>query len=185
MSVLLSRATLSVPALAACLLVFAAACADSTEAPTTRPTAPADWPTYTDPDGRFSLRYPDDWYSSGGEIYSFDPSTATGSPGTYPSGTEIETHVFESAGRGFCGGALKLDASGALVSIDAEATATTLGGQPAWEIVREDPDPPTARIHGISLVHEGYCITLVAYYTQETPDDQTFAQIADSFEILF
>ena len=184
MSVLLRQAARSVLALSACLLVLAASCADSTEAPTPRPTAPADWPTYTDPDGQFSLRYPSDWYSSGGEIYSFDP-TATGPPGSWPSGVEIETDVFESAGRGFCGGALKLDASGALDSIDAEATDTTLGGQPAWEIVRDDPDPPTTLIRGISLVHKGHCILLVAYYTQETPHEQTFAQIADSFEILF
>jgi hypothetical protein len=179
MSVLLSRTALSA-------LVFAAACADSTEAPTARPTAPADWPTYTEPEGRFSLRYPSDWYrSEGGGFYSYDVNSDTGPSGQIrPNEVKVEANVFETSGRTVCG-SLKVDTSGEVDSIEAQATKTTLGGQPAREIVRGDPDPPTTLIRGISLVHEGNCILLIAYYTEETPDELPFAQIADSFEIHF
>jgi hypothetical protein len=185
MSVLLGRTTVSAFALSACLLMFAAACADSTEAPTTRPTAPADWPTYTDPDGWFSLRYPTDWYSSDGEIYSFDPGTVTSPfPEDYPMGVEIEIVRFEAPGS-TCA-AITVDLSGEIESINPAATETTLGGQRAWEeVVREGLDAPVTEARSISTVYAGYCIVFAAYYTHEAPDDGTFAKIAESFEILF
>ncbi len=184
MSVLLRRAALSVLALSACLLVFASACAGS-DSP--RPTAPADWPTYTDPDGRFSLRYPSDWYRSEScALYSYDVNAVTGPSGKIrPNEVKVEADVFETSDRRFCGASLQLDESGALDSVDPQATETTLGGQPAWEIVRDDPDPPSTLIRGIGLVHEGHCVLLTAYFTQKTPDEQPFEEIADSFEILF
>jgi len=167
MSVLLRRAALSVLTLSACLLVFAAACADSdtagptdiptdgasvtpglptdsaTPALTERPSAPADWAEYSDQDGRFSLRYPADWYGDvgrfGGAFYSFDPSSATGPPeGLTPYETKVEASITEARGLSGCGGALNLDPSGEVDSIDPQATETTLGGQPAREIVRDD-----------------------------------------------
>ena len=187
MSVLLRRAALSVLAVSACLLVFAAACANS-DAP--RPSAPADWLTYTDADGRYSLRYPTDWYRDvgafGGAFYSFDPSLATVPPEGLPQyETKVEASITEARGLSGCGGALNFDKSGEVDSTDPQATETTLGGQPARELVRDNHGFGLTRIRGISLVHEGYCILLIAYFTQDPPDEQTFQEIADSFEIHF
>jgi len=93
--------------------------------------------------------------------------------------------ILPAPGRSGCGGALSLDASGEVDSIDPQATETTLGGQPAWEIVRDDPEDGLTLIRAISLIHEGYCIHLATYSRQEIPDEQTFEEIADSFEISF
>lgn len=151
---------------------------------TPRPTAPADWPEYTSADGKISLRYPSDWYESGAQFTSYDPSTITDSPGVPPEGLEVEAHAYEAAGLSVCGGVFNLDESGAAESVHHDAVETTLGGQPAWELVRDNfNDIP--RIHEISLLYKGNCIGIVAYYTQETPDEQTFAKIAESFTIDF
>lgn len=71
----------------------------------------------------------------------------------------------------------------------AGATPSSLGGIPAWQMVRLPGDPaieePLTRIQGVSVVYNGYCFIVAGYFTQQDPDVQLFEQIAGSFRFTF
>jgi len=144
-----------------------------------------DWKTYSDPGGLFSLRYPSSWFQEGSDFYSRDPATLTWPPSLDAELVDVEANHYEAVGSSGCGGGLDIDsATGAGTPTDI-ATPTTLGGQPAWEIVRLPGDPAIevnlTRIQGISTMYKGTCFLLSAYFTQQLPDVATFLLMASSY----
>ena len=166
--------------LAVAMLVVA--CADDEEEVLTRDgleTVPAAWLTFNHPEGLFSLRYPPDWHEVGNAFYSYDP-TQDGGKNIRIGETKVEVNYYPAKGSTGCF-ALDLDPeTGEVSSVEPGATESILGGEPAWDIVRTPPDiqEPATRAHSIALVREGLCMGIVAYFTQETPDEALFSQIA-------
>jgi hypothetical protein len=163
---------------------------DETPAPSAAAPTPdlGEWPTYSDPGGRFTVRYPPTWVAKDGSLYSRDPEPWTDSTSPRPDMIEVEMGYYPDDGVSGCG-ALLFDSATGEVSPEAGATPTTLGGAAAWERVREPGDPAIegnmTRIHAMSLIYKGYCIRFSAYFTQENPEVDTFLQIASTFEFEF
>lgn len=160
--------------------------ATETPAPTATPSIPEDWPTYADPGGLFTIRYPSTWLEIDGTFFSSDPRTS-GGYSQPPDMVQVEISYREAAGSDTCGGTISTDLkSGEEIGPLPGTTATTLGGAPAWELMRVQGDPAIegdlTRIHRIAVVHGGYCLYITAYYTQQNPDVATFLDIASSFE---
>jgi hypothetical protein len=154
--------------------------------PTEGATVPADWNTYSAPDGLFGVRYPPEWFAEGVSIYSKDPSELLTDPNYQPMDeVEVELGHYEARGSSACGPVYLDPATGEVQSIEPGATSTTLGGQPAWDIVRDEGHKAIqgtlTRIHGIATLYQGSCILVAAYFYQETPDEETFSQIVSSF----
>jgi hypothetical protein len=180
------------------LVVFALACSSDEDVPNstsaspsgaspsdTLPlasTVPDDWPTFTDPDGRFTLRYPLGWFPSEDEISSVDPST---SPDGSTEWILLELNVSPDDGGGGCG-VLKYDSTTGEVSPHPNATTVQLGSISAWKIVRDEDDPqlhhPYTRIEAVSVIYNGYCFNIPAYFTQQDPDVNVFSQIISTFQ---
>ena len=150
---------------------------------------PADWATYTDPVALFTVRYPAEWFLDGNSVHSRDLSSEINLPGYRPHDVlAIGFGRYEAKGSNGCG-AVRLDpATGEATEPAPGATTTTLGGAPAWEIIRTEGDNAIqgelTRIHAVSLVRNGQCINVGAYFYQNTPDEATFSQILGSFELL-
>jgi len=167
-----------------------------TEAPTVFETpspspaqVPADWRTYADPGGLFTIRYPPNWLEIAGDLYSSDPRKADmPGYGLPPEMIKVEVTYFEAAGSDTCGGIISTDVnSGENLGLLSGATATTLGGVAGGELIRVEGDPAISeehliRIHAISVIHLGYCLNLAAYYTQQSPDIDIFLEIVSTFE---
>ena len=158
--------------------------ADVSSAPTPVATVPADWLTYTDPDARFTVRYPPDWFPGKDEISSVDPSTI-------PDGS-VESILVELNWRpddGYGCSVLQYDPTTGEVSPEPGATAVQLSGVSAWKIVREPGDPllndPGTRIEAISAIYNGYCFNIAGYFTQQDPDVNVFSQITGTFQFTF
>jgi hypothetical protein len=188
----------------ASLLAFAYACDDDEEllpesdsspsagltlpaTPSPAGVVPDDWPTYTDPNGLFTVRYPASWFQNGGSFNSHDPATWS-SPSARPDAVEVEIDYYEAVGSGACGAALTVDPETGAATPTEGASPTTLGGLPAWEKTRLPDDSVIegnlTRIHGISVIYQGYCFNIAAYFTQQEPDVDTFLLIVDTFRFL-
>lgn len=154
---------------------------------------PKDWPTYTDPKGFFTVRYPPTWSANNYSLYSFDTSSLD--PNSWsrsdlpPELIEVEMGYYDAAGSSGCGA---LDrAPGTTGSGSAEdfvaapgAAPATLGGVSGSQgvtVFNDSPDGLT-RIHGISVIYRGYCFNFTAFFYQKNPDEATFLQIASSFK---
>lgn len=133
---------------------------------------PASWETYGSSEPvRFSFRYPDNWYRlPAGGLVSWDYSSWN-DPAFPPDSIKLEasaTPLEQAAPR------------------PREAADASLGGVAGWELVREY-DPPNAdgitRLHGLTVDHQGYQISLIAFFAQDTPDEATFRRIVDSFTL--
>lgn len=156
--------------------------------PSPSPPVPADWPTYTDPGRKFSLRYPPTWFAEDYSLYSADPRTfdplAVGLP---PEVVKVEFGYYEAKGSTGCD-TLSIDPATGLGTPREGATRTTLGDIEAWEIIRKAGDGTFegnfTQIHGIAAIHSGYCFFVTAYFTQAEPDTKTFLQIASSYRFL-
>jgi len=104
---------------------------------------------------------------------------------------EVEAGYNPAVGSNTCGGTLSVDPkTGEALGPLPGAVPASLGGQPAWQIVRIQGDPAIAeedltRIQGISVIYKGYCVLLTAYFTQQNPDVDTFLKIAASFQFNF
>lgn len=151
---------------------------------------PADWPTYRDPDGRFTLRYPRSWFIQDGATSKVRP------PGELT--TILSTFQLGTVGPRFPRGSIKVDVivqlndpanpPGANCQLLPEgAMAASLGGDAGWERVTgyapsydSSPDGVT-RSHAIAAFRNGYCFSLTVYFAQDNPDETTFLQIASSF----
>jgi hypothetical protein len=150
------------------------------------PPIPEDWPTYNDPAGRFSIRYPSTWFASDGELYSADPRTRTGpGPGPRRETVNIEISLNPARQSNICGNQSVNPDTGNVMSTLPEAIPVELGGQLAWQSARTSEDGDlqgNTRIQVISLVYKERCVHVAAYFTQEQPDVTTFLQIASTFE---
>jgi hypothetical protein len=129
--------------------------------------APADWATYSDPGGRFTVRYPASWFANDGILSTFK----IGEVGSTfpPDSTKVDVSVAPVNILSYC------EPPG--------ASAATLGGISGWQGVTLFGDRPDGltRIHGMSVIDQGYCFHVAAYFYQENPDEATFMQIVDSF----
>jgi hypothetical protein len=155
------------------------------------PPIPPDWPTYNDPGGLFTVRYPSAWFQSAGQAQfsSYDLSTLT-TTSRPPETIGVEALYYEAAGSSGCGGALTVDPKSGEGTPVAGAAPASLGGIPAWQIVRIQGDPAISeedltRIQGISVIYKGYCFLVTAYFTQQNSDVATFLQLASSFQFTF
>lgn len=154
--------------------------------PTPTASVPSDWLTYTDPNGRFTVRHPPDWLPLVDEISSVDPSTVT--DGSVES-ILVELNVTPDDGGGGCG-VLQYDITTGELSPEPGATAVELGGVPAWKIVRGEegdrkPMAPNTRIEAVSGIYNGYCFNVAGYFTQQDPDVNIFSQITGTFQFTF
>lgn len=186
------------------ILLFGLACADESEAPvpsdsaTATPsgelsspgaTAPDDWVTYVNPDGKFSLKYPADWFAkSDDDFISVDPTEPDGD-GPRPEVIEVEANHSPSKGSNACGGAQEVDPNtGESLGPREGSVPVTIDGLQGWRIIRLAGDPaiqgPFTRIDGVSVVYEGNCFHIAAYYTQEQPDELIFNQMLSSVELF-
>jgi hypothetical protein len=155
------------------------------------PPVPDDWPTYTEPQGFFSIRYPPTWSAKGGSLWSFDTSSFdpdTGVGPRPPDLIEVEMGYYDAAGSSGCGGLERVP--GTVGSGDASDFAraptvapATLGGVPGGQLIRvfDPPEGDLIRIHGISVIHKGYCFNFAAYFAQENPDQETFLTDEETF----
>jgi len=159
------------------------------------PPVPDDWPTYTEPQAFFSVRYPPTWSAKGASLWSFDTSSfnpATGEGPRPPDLIEVEMGYYDAAGSSGCGGALDrvpgTTGSGlAQDFVPAPDTApATLDGIPGGQLIRvfDPPEGDLIRIHGFSVVHKGYCFLFTAYFAQENPDQETFLTDEETFMTL-
>jgi hypothetical protein len=172
----------------------AEATADATPEPTVTltpepsPDATANWKTYVDPGGLFTVRYPPTWFQSAGQAQfsSYDLSSLT-SVSRPPESATVEVSYRDAAGSDTCGGTLSVDPKGGQdLGPLPGATPTILADVPAWQLVREKGDPAIAeedltRIHRVSVIYKGYCALITAYYTQGNPDVSTFEEIVSTF----
>ena len=163
--------------------------ATATPTPEPSPGVPADWLAYSDPGGLFTLYYPPDWFERDGELYSENPDIWSGAPSLPPEVTNVEIGYYPDDGVSGCG-VLSADTKTGEVSPAADATQATLGGEPAWQIVRvQGGEPPIeediSRIEAVSVIYKGYCFNIAAYFTQENPDAAIFPSIASTFEFKF
>ena len=155
---------------------------------------PADWATYADPQGRFTLRYPPTWEletagakpPSGGlgisvvSFFSYDRGAWT-QPYFPPNSVKVEVH------------AVSLDADVAKCGDpEVSSSPSLLGGAPAWETLTvydtaaDYPGLPDesklSRFHQVAADHDGYRFCLVALFAGADPDETAFLQIVDSFK---
>ncbi len=153
---------------------------------------PDDWPTYTEPQGFFSVRYPPTWSAKAGSLWSFDTSSFapdTGEGPRPPDLIEVEMGYYDAAGLSGCGGALDrvpgTTGSGRAEDfiLAPDAAPATLGGVPGGQLIRvfDPPEGDLIRIHGISVIHKGYCFNFAAYVHQENPDQETFLTDEETF----
>jgi len=153
----------------------------------TPPGIQEDWKTYSDPGGLFTVRYPPDWFQMDSSFSSYDPRSWSGH-GIAPDSVEVEIGYYPVLGSTVCG-ALSVDSKTGEGAPQAGATATSLGGFPAWQLVRGPGDPAIegglTRIQGISAIHNGYCFLVTAYYSESDPDIDNFVEISNSFEFDF
>src|SRR5574341_1396494 len=174
----------------------------ATSPPTATPTAnatrdsatpagvSADWKTYSDPGGLFTLRYPPNWFQSPGQAQFSSKDLSTLTTTERPSeAVVVEVVHYTAAGSTACGGALSVDPKSGEGFPQTGASPTTLGGLTAWESVRLPGDPAIegglTRIQVISVIYKGYCFIVAAYFTQQTPDIATFLEVADTFHFQF
>ena len=153
---------------------------------------PDDWPAYSDPRGRFALRYPPGWFlDRGGEemppgaldttnvgLFSYDPDSWS-KPYFPPGSVKVEVHTV-ALGIG-------------VTSCDPDgATPATVGGAAGWEVLTiysasaEQSGIPEesrlSRIHQVAADHKGYRFCVIGLFHQMQPDETTFAQIVSSFQ---
>ncbi len=144
---------------------------------------PDDWATYTDPEGRLALRYPSTWFREGGIIKSWDPGTWD-KPWFPPNSTKVDAGYSSVAAADTCGGRQIVDLQTGETVPRPGDTPATLGGVNGWQgITLFDPSTSNGvtRAHAISVIHQGYCFLITAYFTEGSADEATFSQIADSF----
>lgn len=192
------------------VLLLLSACGDGEEelaptsptltvAPTATPTAslaptpispssiPADWPSYADPEGRFTLRYPLDWHRGEAfDFYSNDPSTFPVGRPLPPEVIKVEVIYSTAIGSDVCGPVLKTNPeTGQVLGLLPGATPASLGGIDGGRLVRALGDPALedgiTRIEGLGVVVGDSCVLIVAYYTQQSPNIEIFSRIAGSF----
>jgi len=147
----------------------------------TPPPVPADWASYTDPEGRFTFRIPGDWFvSQGGAVISWDPATWS-KPYFPPNSTKVDVVVLP-----LNGGITGCEPTG--------GTPASLGGIEGWQVVQQnDPtadtpsipeDSKIRRSHAVAADYKGSRYCLSALFTQDVPDEVTFSQIVDSFGFI-
>jgi len=158
--------------------------------PVPSPTvAPDGWLVYSDPDDLIAVQYPPTWFRIDGSFFSFDPVPYGARGYLPPEVLKVDAGYYEATGSSSCGPALSVDPRTGVATPEEGATATTLGGVVAWQIVRVQGDPAIedtlTRIQGINTVYKSYCVGLTGYFTQQDPDVETFLKIAATFQFKF
>ncbi len=151
------------------------------------PPVPADWATYSDPKGRFTFRYPATWFLE-------DDTTSELKPPGYLT-VILTTYEPGTTDPEIARGSIKVDvivyapATGwdCRVAPDG-ASPAVLGSVSGWQrILTFSPSDDAlagrlTRTHIVEAFYDGYCFSLTAYFAQDTPDEETFLQIASSFQ---
>ena len=150
--------------------------------PTAAPSVPADWLTFTSPDGLFTLRYPPSWFLEipptpppspqalgwgVGYLFSFDRSD--GGPKFPDNGAKVDLEVSIPAPGYDC----RVQPSDALVA--------TLGGVEGWRVDRALSDVPGSSVTAVRAYAQGYCFKISGYFGPNYNDQGTFDDIVGSW----
>ena len=156
-----------------------------TSTATPEPDAATSWPLYADPEGLFTVRYPTSWFEEEGRFFSRNPASFQGVAGRPPDAVVVEMNYHAEDGSSGCGVALQIDPQTRRGAPAPDATPTSLDGVPAWRVVRLQGDPviqeDLTSVEAVSLLHQGYCFNLAAYFTVADPDENIFSQIIGTF----
>ena len=148
--------------------------------PSASPDAvPADWSTYSDPDGRFSLAYPSTWFLQdggtskvrpAGELTSIFSSYQPGTVSEFPaSGLKVDLYVRAPVPGSDCRSAPE------------GATTDTLGDVSGWRRLISETSQGGGRSVVVAAYREGYCYSLTAYFGTANTDDAIFSRIVGAF----
>ena len=153
----------------------------TTAASTTASPTPdlADWPTYADPDGRFTMRYPASWFMSDdssstvkpkGYLVAIFTSFAPGSgAGQFPSqGAKVDLEVFMPSTGNDCRQAPE------------GTTPDTLGGAAGWRrfVPVTEGDGRSKSVGGY---FDQYCYVLTGYFGSKNTNDEIFETMIRTF----
>jgi hypothetical protein len=140
---------------------------------------PDDWAAYSDPDGRFTIRYPSGWLLQDGAnsavrppdqltviFYSYDP--AESGKDFPPDGFKVDLYVYPLA---------QNDCTVA----PSDASAATLGGVQGWQRAIAAEDEKDVRSVGVVVHNAGFCYSLHAFFGKEITSDDVFQAMVDGF----
>lgn len=139
-----------------------------TPKPTPLVTVPADWKTYSDPGGLFSVRYPASWFAENGIVSNFQLGTV--GPTFPPDGVKLDV------------GAVPFGQLTSCATPAPGAIATTVGGRQGWSVVQDDPS--TFAGHSIQVFVDGdeYCYAVLALFASDVRQYAVFDQFLSGLE---
>lgn len=151
--------------------------------PTPAPTASAgaaDWQPYSDPEQRFTLRYPPGWFLEDGatsqvrppgELTSVFSSFSPGTVSEFPAvGLKVDLYVYAPVPGRDCRTGTQ------------DSTAASFGGTVGWRRTMAETAVDDGRSDSISAYREGYCYSLTAYFGRDNNNDALFSEMIDSFQ---
>jgi hypothetical protein len=143
-------------------------------------TVATDWAEYADPDGRFKVNFPSNWFLEDGGLSKVRP------PGEL---TTVFSSFLPGTVTEFPATALKVDLIVYSPTLDNDcrsspdgATTNTLGGVSAWQLITPKLASGEGRSTLVAAYHDGFCYSLTGYFGSESRDDETFQEIVDSLK---
>ncbi len=127
---------------------------------------PADWLTYRDPEGRFTVRYPPLWFAERGGFSTFKLGSV--GPRFPEEAIKIDVGYTPESQLGGC-------------TKDPQATQVQIAGETAWLVVKNYQDPVVTRSYQAWVPYHGYCYAMLALFSQRQPDDELFMKFVNSF----
>jgi len=157
------------------------------------PPVPNDWQTYADPSGFYTVKYPPDWFTQVEgptyvAIYPFNPAITTAGPGgSVPGSVKVESGREDIAQSAGCGSAQMKDPATGEMVVQPGAAPWTLSAMPAYLFVYAagEGEGGFTLAPSVSTIYKGTCFFITAYFSEPTPDVQTFLQIAESFQFTY
>jgi hypothetical protein len=130
------------------------------------PALPSNWLTYEDPERRFVLQYPPEWFAEDGILSTF---------------------MLGSVGTDFPAEAIKIDVGYSLISQlgtcsgEVGSSDTRLDGEPAKIISRVYAGSVVTRADVVTAANADFCYGISVLFSQGEPDISTVARIIGSF----
>ena len=152
------------------------------------PTVQADWATYTDPDRKFTVRYPNTWFVQDGGTSKVSPLGALTSI--------FSTFQLGTVGPRFPRGSVKVDlivwSEVSTPGLDCQgqpsgSTSAVLADTAGWRTVTQNAASYDASLDGVTLsdrivaFKNGECYSLTAYFADDSPREDDFQTMLNSF----
>jgi hypothetical protein len=128
---------------------------------------PADWLTFTNPDGRYTVQYPPNWFAEDGHFSTFKLGTVSRFP---EEAIKIDISYAPESQLGGC-------------TSEPGATDISVGMQPATIVSRDYTGSVVTRSHNIRWSYHGYCYAMTVLFSQAKPDDETFMVFVSSLRL--